>query len=93
MITRDQAERMAAEMTGASSNDPERGWELEEFSAGWYVIEYAKRGRRGGVSRVIERESGRVMRFPSYIPPGRIIEEYDTVLEEGRPDERWLASS
>jgi hypothetical protein len=93
MITRDQAECMAAEMTGASSDDPERGWELEEFSAGWYVIEHAKRGRRGGVSRVTERESGRVMRFPSYVPPGRIIERYDAVLEDGRPDERWPASS
>ena len=93
MINREQAEHMAAEMTGAPSDDPERGWELEEFSVGWYVIEYAKRGRRGGASRVIERESGRVMRFPSYVPPGRIVEEYDAVLHEGRPDERWPASS
>lgn len=92
MITRDQAERMAAEMTGAAPDDPERGWELEEFGAGWYVIEYAQRGRRGGASRVIERESGRVMRFPSYVPPGRIVAEYDAVRQEGRPDERWPAS-
>ena len=77
MINRDDAERIAGEMTGAPSDDVERGWELTEFSAGWYVIEYAKRGRRGGVSRVIERESGRVMRFPSFVPPDRIIEEYD----------------
>jgi hypothetical protein len=93
MINRDDAERIAGEMTGAPSDDLERGWELTEFSAGWYVIEYAKRGRRGGVSRVIERESGRVMRFPSFVPPDRIIEEYDQVLAEGRPDERWPASS
>ena len=41
---------------------------------------------------MIERESGRVMRFPSFVPPDRIIEEYDQVLTEGRPDERWPAS-
>ena len=93
MINRDDAERIAGEMTGAPSDDLERGWELTEFSAGWYVIEYAKRGRRGGVSRVIERESGRVMRFPSFVPPDRIIEEYEQVLAEGRPDERWPAIS
>ena len=49
MITRDQAERIVAEMAGFPADDPERGWELEEFSAGWYVIEHAKEGRRGGV--------------------------------------------
>ena len=85
MITRDQAERIVAEKIGAPSDDPDRGWELEEFSAGWYVIEHAKEGRRGGAGHVIERESGRVMSFPSAIPPVRIIEEYDQVLQYGRP--------
>jgi hypothetical protein len=87
MITRDQAERMIAEMTGVPSDDPERGWELEEFSAGWYVIERAKEGRRGGAGHVIERESGRVMSFPSAIPPVRIIEEYDQVLKYASPED------
>jgi hypothetical protein len=40
---------------------------------------------RGGASRVVERESGRVMRFPSYIPPVRILEEYDEVVADGFP--------
>jgi hypothetical protein len=92
MITHDQAERIAAEMTGAPADDPGQGWELKEFSAGWLVIEHAKQGRRGGAGRVIERESGRVMRFPSFVPPARIMTEYEAILEHGRPDERWPAS-
>jgi hypothetical protein len=87
MITRDEAERIVAEMSGTPSDDPERGWELEEFSAGWYVIEHVKKGRRGGAGHVIERESGRVMSFPSAIPPSRIIEEYDQVLKYGSPED------
>jgi hypothetical protein len=89
MISRDQAERIAAEMTGTPAGEPGRGWELQEFSAGWLVVEPAAAGSRGGAGRVIEREAGRVMRFPSFIPPARIMAEYDAVLEHGRPDERW----
>jgi len=92
VIDREQAERIAAEMTGASSDDPERGWKLEEFDAGWFVTEYAMRDRRGAAGRVIERESGCVMRFPSFVSPSRIIADYDAVLEHGRRDERWLPS-
>jgi hypothetical protein len=87
MITRDQAERIVAEMAGSPADDPERGWELEEFSAGWYVIEHAKEGRRGGAGHVVERESGRVLSFPSAIPPVRIIEEYDQVVQFGSPEQ------
>lgn len=39
MINRNDAERIAGEMTGAPSGDLERGWEVTEFSAGWYVID------------------------------------------------------
>jgi hypothetical protein len=92
MITRDQAERIVAELAGAPADDPQRGWELQEFSAGWLVIEHANRGRRGGPGRVIERETGRVMRFPSFVPPGRIIAEYEAVRQHGHPDERWPPS-
>lgn len=92
MITRDQAERIAAELAGAPAGDPGQGWELQEFSAGWLVIDHSNQGRRGGPGRVIERETGRVMRFPSFVPPARIIAEYDAVREHGHPDERWPAS-
>jgi hypothetical protein len=87
MITRDEAERIAAEVTGAPSADAEKGWELEEFGAGWLMIEYANRGHRGGAARVIEKDSGRVMRFPSFVSPDRIVEEYEEALEYGRPED------
>ncbi len=47
---------------------------------------------RGAGSYVIERGSGRVMSFPSYIPPDRILEEYDQVVSDGFPVEPRSAS-
>jgi hypothetical protein len=85
LIGRDQAESLAAEVCGAPSEDSERGWELEEFDVGWLIIANAAIGRRGGPTYVIERESGRVMRFPSIVPPTRIVEEYNEVLCYARP--------
>jgi len=87
LITREEAERIAKEVVDAPSDDPERGWELEEFNEGWLILERGQIGRRGGASRVIERESGRVMRFGSAIPPDRILEEYAEVLQYGRPQD------
>ncbi|HEX4094520.1 MAG TPA: hypothetical protein VHZ33_37875 [Trebonia sp.] len=87
MITQDQAAAIAFHVCGAPPNDPRRGWELTEFAAGWLITERAKTGRRGGGTRVIERESGRVMSFPSFVPPSRIIGDYDEVLEDGTPEE------
>jgi hypothetical protein len=85
MITRDQAERIAARLVGAPASDPDKGWDLVEFDAGWLLDEKATRNLRGAASYVIERASGRVMSFPSYIPPGRIVEEYDQVVTKGFP--------
>jgi hypothetical protein len=87
MISRDQAERIANEILGARPEDVEQGWTLKEFGAGWLIERNAVVGRRGGASIVIERADGRVMQFPSYIPPTRILEEYDQVVATGRPDE------
>jgi hypothetical protein len=46
MITRDQAERIVAEMTGAPAGQPGGGWELQEFSAGWLLVDHGGQGRR-----------------------------------------------
>jgi hypothetical protein len=92
MITRDQAERIAAELTGIPPDTPRSGWELREFSAGWLLVEHAGEGRRGSARRVIERETGRVLRFPSFIPPGRISGEYEAVAVHARPDEHQPAA-
>lgn len=89
MISRDQAERIADEILGSRPEDVEQGWDLEEFGAGWLIVRNAANGRRGAASLVVERATGRVMRFPSYIPPTRILEEYDQVVANGHPDERF----
>lgn len=85
MITREQAERIVAQLVGAPASDPDKGWDLEEFNAGWLVLEHATRNLRGAGFHVVERESGRVMLFPSYVPPGRILKEYDQVVGKGFP--------
>jgi hypothetical protein len=87
LITPDQAAAIAARVCGAPPDDPQRGWELQEFDAGWLITERAKDGRRGGASCVIERDAGRVISFPSFVPPSRIMHDYLEVLEDGTPDE------
>jgi hypothetical protein len=85
MITAEQAERIAGQVTGGQQD---AGWELEEFDAGWLIRENSADGepRRGAAVRVIERESGRVMRFPSSVPPRRILTEYAQVVERGQAE-------
>jgi len=48
---------------------------------GWIINENGHLGDAfvGSLGRVIEKGSGRVMRFPSRIPTDRIINEYDVV--------------
>jgi hypothetical protein len=87
MITRDEAERIAAEVVGLPSDDAEHGWDLEEFDQGWLINEHGWDDYRGGATRVIERGSGRVMRFPSSVPPASILEEYGEILRRGRPED------
>jgi hypothetical protein len=86
VITREQAERIAADILGAAPGDADRGWELQEFESGWLIREAAAgdASYRGAATRVVERSSGRVMRFPSSVPPGRILEDYDRVAPRGR---------
>ena len=87
LITRDQAKQIAAQLVGAPASDPDNGWDLLEFDAGWLILEHATINIRGAGSRVVERKSGRVLHFPSYVPPGRILEEYDQVVADGFPED------
>lgn len=80
MITKEQAEQIAGQVTGRSDG----GWELEEFDDGWLIREGVDPAMRGGVMRVVERDSGRVMRFPSSISSRRILNEYARVVDRGR---------
>ncbi len=83
MITQDQAAAIAFHVCGAPPNDPKRGWDLTEFEAGWLITAHAKAARGDGAARVIERDSGRVVSFPSSVPASRILADYDRVRGSG----------
>jgi hypothetical protein len=83
LITQDQAAAIAFHVCGAPPSDPKRGWDLTEFDAGWLITDRAKADRPAGGTRVIERESGRVMSFPASVAPSRIMADYDQVRESG----------
>jgi hypothetical protein len=87
LITQDQAAAIAFHVCGAPPGDPKRGWDLTEFDAGWLITERARAARGDGGARVIERESGRVMSFPSSVAPSRIMADYQAVLKDGTPPE------
>jgi hypothetical protein len=84
VITREQAEAIASRIVHTEPG----GWELEEFNDGWLIREHAGTGTRsrGAAMRVVERATGRVMRFPSSIPSNRILNEYDAVVSRGRAE-------
>jgi hypothetical protein len=84
MITKEQAEQIASQVTGRQDGS----WELVEFDDGWLIRESSASDRslRGGVTRVIERDSGRVVRFPSSVSPRRIVNEYAQVVDRGRAE-------
>jgi hypothetical protein len=88
LITQDQAAAIAFHVCGAPPSDPKRGWDLTEFDAGWLIAERAKAARGDGGTRVIERDSGRVMSFPSSVPPSRIMADYQAVQANGTPAAR-----
>lgn len=89
MITREQAEHVASQIVGGNQPDGSQTWELVEFDVGWLIrgAWLNDRARRGGAVHVVER-SGRVMRFPSSVPPDRILEEYAAIVEDGFPEDQ-----
>jgi hypothetical protein len=87
MITEAEAERIGTELLGPATAGDGRGWRLVEFDAGWLIwrdwMDDHDRSTRGGGVRVVERESGRVMRFTSAVDPDSILTEYDRVVGDG----------
>jgi hypothetical protein len=43
--------------------------------------------RRPAAAVLIHRAAARVVRFPSSVPPGRILSEYAQVVDRGRVEE------
>jgi hypothetical protein len=87
MITQEEAERIAAGFMGTPADDAEYGWTMQEFRAGWLVTDTWDEGApiAGAGSYVVERASGRMLHFPSYIEPDLILADYDEVADEGSP--------
>ncbi len=83
MITHDDAERIATDILGAPGPVEDPDWRLVEFDSGW-LIKKKSQGRRGGVTRVIERSSGEVLEFPSSISSRRILDDFAAVADRGR---------
>ncbi len=89
MITQQEAESIAQAILGRSAGDAARPWSLEEFEQGWLIRERPLPGEKfiGDAQRVVERESGRALLFPSSVPPLRIINEYPAIQDRGVVEE------
>ncbi|CAO5258268.1 hypothetical protein [Frankia sp. AgKG'84/4] len=86
MIGEDEAVGIALALLGRPSDDPNQPWHLMEFEQGWLIDEtgYLAGKVAGSLGRVIEKESGRVVRFPSAVPTRRILSDYAAVAHRGR---------
>ncbi|CAO5255035.1 hypothetical protein [Frankia sp. AgKG'84/4] len=81
MIESATAFSLATEYLGRPRDDAEKPWRLVEFPEGWLVRQDLP--GRGGAAVVIERSSGKIKRFPSYVPPVLICDDYASVVNEG----------
>jgi hypothetical protein len=82
MIDENEAHRIATSVLNRQHDDPEGPWELVEFPQGWHIKDSLQ--RRGSATRVVERDSGKVLRFPSALPPRAIRERFSMVVDEAR---------
>jgi hypothetical protein len=82
MVSESDAYRFATSALNRRHDDPEAPWQLVEFPEGWLIRDSQQ--RRGSVTRVVERDSGRVLQFPSSLPPRLVRTEYSEVVAEGR---------
>jgi len=76
VITQEQAAAIAFHVCGAPPSDPRRGWDLTEFDAGWLITARAA----SAPTRVIDRDTGRVVSFPSSVAASRITGDYQQAL-------------
>lgn len=90
MVTEKEARQSVLRLLGRPADDPLRPWRLVEFPQGWIVREEQRSDSEdpmvGAATRVVERGSGRIVRFPSSVPPGRIIDHYPAVADFGRSE-------
>jgi len=75
-------------MLRVPADHPEHPWELQEFPEGWLIWQHGRERCRGGAYTVIERDSARIMRFPSWTNPTQITGNYAQAVKSGHPDNR-----
>lgn len=71
------------EVIGCPPDDPTHPWTLREFEHGWLARVGPFEGYKGQSSLVLE-PSGRVLSFPSAVPPERIRNEFEAVQRWGK---------
>jgi hypothetical protein len=88
VITEAEAEAIASRLLGRPPGDPERPWGLEEFTHGWLIREEPAAGELliGPASLVVERDTGRVRRFPASVSAEHITGAYPAVRDHGEQD-------
>jgi hypothetical protein len=84
MVSESDAFKIATSILKQPHDDPERPWKLVEFPQGWLISVTEPEFRVGAFNRVVERDSGRVLRFPSRVPPTRILADYPKVVGHAR---------
>jgi len=82
-IDHNAAELIATALLGRTPKDAERPWQLVAFPRGWLIAEDSADDARGAATHIIET-TGKVVRFPSSVPPGRIMESYPALVSRGR---------
>jgi hypothetical protein len=83
VITQLEAESIAAGILGRPASDTARPWALLSFDYGWMIDKQAAEEIAGEAHWIIERADGRVLIFPSSVPPMRILREYSEVRSRG----------
>lgn len=76
MLNQEEAASLAELMLRVPADHPEHPWELQEFAEGWLIWRHGRECCGGGRYTVIERDTARIMRFPSWTNPTQITGNY-----------------
>jgi len=90
IITAEEAAERALWILEYPADDPENGWELEEFPQGWLVRWRGWKGEPGTFTIVIERDRGIVNYFTTFMPADVVISDYPAVRHLGNSDEHMF---
>ena len=83
MLSKQEAEELVSKFLGEQEVNNNLSWKLLNFEAGWLVLQEEGDRQRGAGTLVVERESGRLLLFPSSVPVDRITSQYSVVAHRG----------